>query len=98
MNTIGGPPLLLRNEGGGGNWLQIGFDGFYPGAVVEVLLPNGRLLVREWQVGSSYLASEDPRLHVGLGTYTSAAQVTVRWTGRSWQQTDVPVNQLIVLP
>ena len=61
INTIGGPPALLRNDGAAGNWFQIELDGFYPGAVVEVVLPDGRSLLRQWHSGSSYLASEDPR-------------------------------------
>ncbi len=30
-------------------------------------LADGRKLVREVQAGSSYLSSEDPRVHFGLG-------------------------------
>ena len=98
INTIGGSPALLQNEGTAGNWLQIGFAGFYPGAVVEVLLPDGRSLMREWLVGSSYLASEDTRLHVGLGDFNQVARVRVVWRGEVWQETAVPANQLLILP
>jgi hypothetical protein len=31
------------------------------------MLPNGRKLVQELHAGSSYLSSEDPRFHFGLG-------------------------------
>ena len=96
INTIGGKAALLQNEGATGNWLQIGFDGFYPGAVVEVVLPDGRSLMREWHVGSSYLASEDTRLHVGLGSFTEAATVRVWWQDKVWEETAVSANQLII--
>ena len=98
INTIGGVPVLLQNEGAAGNWLQIGFDGFYPGAMVEVILPDGRSLIREWLVGSSYLASEDPRIHVGLGAFAEAARVRVVWGDRVWEETAVSANQLITVP
>jgi hypothetical protein len=35
--------------------------------------------VREVQAGSSYLSSEDPRLHFGLGPTATVAKVTVRY-------------------
>ena len=34
---------------------------------MTVALPDGRRLVREARAGGSYLSSEDPRLHFGLG-------------------------------
>jgi len=61
---------LLRNDGGNeqGNWLQISFGTDAPaGALVIVTLPDGTELRRELHVGSSYHATEDPRLHFGLG-------------------------------
>ncbi|MBK8901248.1 MAG: ScyD/ScyE family protein [Anaerolineaceae bacterium] len=98
INTIGGAPALLQNNHASGSWLQIQLNGFYPGAVVEVELPDGRILMREWHVGSSYLASEDTRLHVGLGQFDEAALVRVRWQDGVWEQTAVAANQLLKLP
>lgn len=90
--------MLLRNEGRHGNWLQVGLDGFYPGARVTLELPDGRRLVREVYAGSSYLASEDPRLHFGLGRYTAVPRVVVRWPdGRELELRDVPVNRRLVI-
>ncbi len=98
INTIGGAPALLQNDGARGNWLQIQLNGFYPGAVVEVTLPDGRTLLREWLVGSSYLASEDARLHVGLGAFDEAVLVRVTWPDGVWEETAVSANQLLKLP
>ena len=42
---------------------------------------DGRKLRRELQAGSSYLSSEDPRLHFGLGNAGSVPEVRVRWPG-----------------
>jgi hypothetical protein len=54
---------------------------FAPGAVVTAVLPDGSRLVREVQAGSSYLSSEDPRAHFGLGTTIRLKELEVRWPG-----------------
>jgi hypothetical protein len=98
INTIGGAAVLLQNDGEGGNWLQVVFDGFYPGTLVTLTLPDGRQLVRESLAGSSYLASEDPRLHFGLGETDVVPQLDVRWPdGRTLRLEDVDANQWIVV-
>jgi Na+-translocating ferredoxin:NAD+ oxidoreductase RnfD subunit len=81
VNTIGGKLMLLRSTGGAGHWLEVKLPRFAPGAVVTVTLPGGRRLVQEVHVGSSYLSSEDPRLHFGLGSATKALEVKVRYPG-----------------
>jgi len=37
--------------------------------------------VQEVHAGSSYLSSEDPRIHFGLGRETRVAELTVRYPG-----------------
>jgi hypothetical protein len=54
---------------------------FAPGALVTATLPNGRRVTQEVHAGSSYLSSEDPRLHFGLGKTTVVATLTVRYPG-----------------
>jgi hypothetical protein len=44
-------------------------------------LPNGDHVAREVQAGSSYLSSEDPRVHFGLGTATKVERLDVHWPG-----------------
>ena len=78
VNSIGGRLLLLRNDGAPGHWLEVRLRTFAPGAVVTAVLPDGRRIVREVLAGSSYLSSEDPRVHFGLGTATRR-----RWVARS---------------
>ena len=70
INTIGGKLALLRPTGTSGHWLDVQLSTFSPGALVTVVLPDGQRLVRQVQAGSSYLSSEDPRLHFGLGNAT----------------------------
>ena len=50
------------------------------------MLPNGRRLTRTVQAGSSYLSSEDQRVHFGLGAATSVRSITVRypWGGATF--------------
>jgi hypothetical protein len=98
INQIGGTAVLLRNDGGNqtANWLEIALDGFYPGVVVTVTLPDGRQLIREGHAGSSYLSSEDPRLHFGLGD-ADRVDVAIQWPdGRVMRMEGVLVNQLIL--
>ncbi len=97
INVIGGSAVLLVNQSGG-NWLEIGLPQFAPNARAVVTLADGRKLVRELHIGSSYLASEDPRLHFGLGDQTAVEQIDVTWgDGRRVTLTDVAANQLITV-
>ena len=76
-------PFLLRNVAPNrGHWLTF-----------RVLEPNGRdslgaevtasigarRMTRMVRAAYSYLASNDPRVHIGLGAATTLADVTVRW-------------------
>jgi Na+-translocating ferredoxin:NAD+ oxidoreductase RnfD subunit len=79
VNSIGGRLMLFHNTGAEGNWLEVSLIKFSPGARVTAVLPDGRSLVREVQAGSSYLSSEDPRIHFGLGGVTRLKALVVRW-------------------
>jgi Na+-translocating ferredoxin:NAD+ oxidoreductase RnfD subunit len=78
INTIGGRLLLLHNDGPAAHWLTVQLDPFVPGAVVTLVEADGRRVVRETHAGSSYLSSEDPRVHFGLGTATPR-EIDVRY-------------------
>lgn len=96
FNSIGGRLVLLENRGMIGNWLEIELDGFHPGAVVEVTLPDGRKLSRDVLAGSSYVSSEDPRAHFGLGAATTVPEVVVTWPGgETTTMNDVSANRLL---
>ena len=96
LGTIGGDLALLRNSGAGGNWLLVAPRVPTPGAVVTVLLEDGRRLRREMHAGGSYLSSEDPRAHFGLGTAGGVESVTVRWPdGSSTVIEDVAANRIL---
>ena len=98
VNTIGGRLVLLHNTGTDGHWLEVATSTFAPGAVITAVLPNGRRLVREVQAGSSYLSSEDPRLHFGLGAVKQVSLLTVRYPdGRERQLRDVAADRLVTI-
>ncbi len=96
LGTIGGDLVLLRNVGAGGNWLLVATPTPSPGTRVAVTLADGTEMVREIHAGSSYLSSEDPRAHFGLGTADRAASVVVDWPdGSSSRYDDVAANQIL---
>ena len=98
VNSIGGKLMLLRNTGSKGNWLEVRLDSFAPGAVVTAVLPDGHRLVQELHAGSSYLSSEDPRAHFGLGRATKVSELVVRYPGgRERRLTGVAANQVLAL-
>ena len=96
INTIGGKLVLLHPSGPAGHWLDVQLSRFAPGAVVTVVLPDGRRLTQMVQAGSSYLSSEDQRVHFGLGAATSVRSLTVRypWGGESFQR-NVAANRVV---
>jgi hypothetical protein len=93
---IGGPLLLLENALDGGNWLEVRLEGFHPGALITAILPDGRKLEREVCAGSSYLSSEDPRVHFGLGKAHEVSELVVRWPGgEESRKTGLRSNQIV---
>jgi hypothetical protein len=89
---------LLRSSGASGHWLEVRLRGFQPGARVTAVLPGGRKLVRHVVAGSSYLSSEDPRLHFGLGKARSVPELVVRaLDGSETRLTDVAADRLVTV-
>ena len=98
VNSIGGRLILLHNTGATGHWLEVSLAQFAPGALVTAKLPNGTRLVREVQAGSSYLSSEDPRVHFGLGQATKVKELIIRWLGgKITRRQDVAADQIVTL-
>jgi hypothetical protein len=54
--------------------------------------------VREVQAGGSYLSSEDPRLHFGLGAAGTPVSVLVQWPdGTRTRLAHVRVNHVLTV-
>ena len=98
VGSIGGRLVLLRNTGERGHWLEVSLPSFAPGAVVTAELSDGRRLVQELHAGSSYLSSEDPRVHLGLGKAASVRRLIVRFPdGTTTRLADVAADRVVVV-
>ena len=98
INTIGGPLVLLEDTGPVGHWLEVSLKGFQAGAVLTATLPNGRSIVQELHAGSSYLSSEDPRAHFGLGNATKVSKLTIRWPdGRVTHLANLAADKIVTV-
>ena len=87
---------LLQNVNPPGNWIVLEMNGFFPGTVALVRLPDGKELRREWHTGSSYLSSEDPRFHFGLGNHDLVTSIEIKNSnGKSLFFNNIPVNNMI---
>jgi hypothetical protein len=96
--TVGGPLVLLENRYARGNRLSVQLDGSPAGAEVTAVLRDGRILRQTLHAGSSYLSSEDPRFHFGLGEADAVREVVVRWPGGGETRlAGVPANRLLTV-
>ncbi len=95
VNTIGGRLLLLHNTSPAGNWLEVQVEPFSPGAVVTATASDGREQSREVRAGSSYLSSEDPRVHFGFGAAT-VRSVSVRYPDGTVKRLEAPPTNAVV--
>jgi Na+-translocating ferredoxin:NAD+ oxidoreductase RnfD subunit len=96
VNTIGGKLLLLHNTTPAtGNWLTVDVRPFSPGAVVTVVDSTGTRQVRDVVAGSSYLSSEDPRVHFGFGLGT-VRSLSVLYPDGTVKRFVPPTNQTFV--
>ena len=80
------------------HWLMIDAGVPEPGLRVRLELADGTVLERAAVVGGSWLSSEDPRLHFGLGSHTEIAVVEVtRADGTVEVFEDVVADQVLAL-
>ena len=101
MNRDASPYLLHNVVTGRGHWVMFrvldehGRDAL--GAEVRMTV-GSRTIRRDVRAGYSYLTSNDPRVHVGLGQETAVRDVTVRWPGGSRERFgDVTADTMAVL-
>ena len=97
-----GPPFVLHNVvPRRGHWIMLrvveehGRDAL--GAEVTMTV-GSRTIRRDVRAASSYLASNDPRVHVGLGQETTVRNVTIRWPdGAREKFGDMAADRIAVL-
>ncbi len=96
------PPSLLRNDApSGNNWLKVRLEGVRSNrsAIGSRVLVHyaGRTQAQALMSQASYLSSNDPRLHFGLGK-EKTADIDVHWpTGIAESFKSVPANQLVTI-
>jgi hypothetical protein len=96
-----GSPQILRNDGDhSSSWCLVELTGAARnlnaiGARVS-LAAGGRIQIAERRSSASYLSTNDPRLHFGLGSATLIDRIEVRWPdGRVESFTNLPVRKLL---
>jgi hypothetical protein len=82
--SLDGAPVLLRNNGTKNHWLGLSLVGSKSnrngiGARVAVTDSTGRRQIFDVNTSGSYLASNDPRIIVGLGATARVRKVEVSW-------------------
>jgi len=95
----GGPPVLLRNDGGNqNNWAGlrlIGTRSNRDAVGARVTVTAGDLkLVRQIEGGSSYCSAHDQRLLIGIGQRQRIDRVEIRWPSGTVDRIDgIPINR-----
>jgi len=101
--NMDGRPSLFRNDGGNrAAWLTLQLRGDKSnrdaiGARVTVTA-GGATQTAEVRSGSSYLSTNDPRLHFGLGKARQAKAVEIRWpSGRTQRFENFAAEQFLLI-
>lgn len=98
----GGPPVLLRNDGGTNKSLRLRLvgtrsnrDGF--GAVIRITA-GGETQTQMLRSGSSYLSQSERILTFGLGSRMQADAVEIRWpSGQVDRMTNVKAGEVLTV-
>lgn len=104
INVMDGHPVLLRNVSQDGNhWLELALHGGPKsprdavGATVY-LRANGMRQREDVLSGGSYLSTNDPRLHFGLGQATRVDEIEVHWPSGVVEDFSAPgVDRILTL-
>ena len=98
VSAIGEPLALLQNQTEGGSWLIVDPGTPVPGMRLQVETESGLTIDRVHTVGGSWLSSEDPRVHIGLGDNVGQLHLRV-WSasGASLFDGEVSGNSVVSL-
>ena len=84
VNRDAAPYLLMNRVARRGSWIRfrvLDRHGRDAHAATVSAIANGRRMHRDVQPAASYLSSNDPRVHFGLGEADGVTDVAVRWPG-----------------
>jgi hypothetical protein len=96
INTIEGPPVLFRNVyPDHHHWVELKLTGGSKSprdAVGATVYLNGTGLRQRQDVmsGGSYVSTNDPRLHFGLGDATDAGTAEIHWPSGAKESVKLP--------
>ncbi len=103
INNLDGKPTILKNDGGShNNWITVKLVGTGKnrdavGARVKVVSED----LTQWDevhAGGSYLSSNDPRLHYGLGGRSKVRLIEIHWPdGKIETVASVPANNFLTI-
>lgn len=100
ITNNGGPVQLLRNDNQNKNsWVALDLIDKHGGrhalnALVE-LSAGGKTNRRSCRPHAGYMGSNDPRVHIGLGSATAIERVVIIWPdGAKEEWRDLPVNSI----
>jgi len=102
LGNLDEPPTFLRNDSHNGNWLKVllvGSGGNREAIGARLTLAVGpQKHLRLVGTGSSFLSSNDPREHFGLGRAEQAEELLVQWPdGRKETFRDLAAGALHVI-
>jgi hypothetical protein len=98
--NMDGPPILLLNRSENSNhrvlFQLVGTTSNKMAIGARVTVKTGKLAqIREVRAGGSYLSSNDPRVHFGLGAATRMDEVEIRWpNGKLEVLKDLPTDAI----
>jgi hypothetical protein len=101
--NMDGPPQLLLNESENHNhralFRLVGTRSNKMAIGARVTVRSGKLVeTREVRAGGSYLSSNDPRLHFGLGAADLMSEVSIRWpSGTREVLKDLPADRIYTI-
>ena len=93
----------FRNVGNANHWLQIRLNGGKGnrqaiGARVTVITPDGRQVQEVGSTDGAFFSQGHYRLYFGLGTYTKADAVKIRWSdGNEQEIRNVTGDKLLIV-
>jgi len=103
INNLDDAPVLLHNASPNGNhWLLVrcvGSQSNRSGVGARLTLRTGQSQqIREIKAGTSYLSSNDLRVHFGMGSNNRADLLEIRWpSGKVQKLENVKADQILVV-
>jgi hypothetical protein len=104
MNTVDGPPVLLRNVvNNGNNWVDLKLIGGPKGprdaiGAKAFLTANGMTQRNDVISGGSFISNNDMRLHFGIGKAKQVDKLEIRWSDGTRENVVLPgINRVLTI-